>query len=231
MRRGISHFHYRKPPVSLCSQFQRRHSLLRKLVEDVLRASSSFPLSVVLHRHPANFSSLQQLHASHRSASVSCNTAVTTLRSLFNDFPSVNPIARLAVILGHVATAICANGICPGHVQRLHQNLSALVAPLTRVDLKLLFTSPFIEKYMLIRDYALEEMHLRSDEVQEIIAEATMECLAIACKVRTEPMILELVAESKSRTVFSVVGEDVALGSRCAPNSGRPSRSGDNDEV
>ncbi|KAI5986146.1 hypothetical protein EDD15DRAFT_2389952 [Pisolithus albus] len=125
-----------------------------------------------------------------KSRAITSSSTMNTLRQLYTDFPTGDPIVRTVMLL----TVFLFDGSSQPSSPLVSaksklQNLNLL--PVTRQDLLVMLANPFIEKPQHILDYAREEMAMSSKAVNELIREVVVMCLGVGSKGKTLKILSE----------------------------------------
>ncbi|KIN93376.1 hypothetical protein M404DRAFT_948149 [Pisolithus tinctorius Marx 270] len=126
--------------------------------------------------------SLSQLFVKSRSIMTGYTTNV--LRQLYSDFPSNDLTVRTAMLL----TVFLFDGMLQpsSPLTMAKSKLQSLnLLPVTRQDILTILTNPFIEKPIIILDYAREEMDMSPKAIKELVHEVVVTCLGVGSKGKT----------------------------------------------
>lgn len=104
---------------------------------------------------------------------------VPVLRQLYTDFPSTDLTVRTVMLL----TVILAEhlGLPLTSVKNKLESLG--LHPLTRQDLLNVMTNPFIERPLVLLEYAKEELGMGPKVIKELVQDVVIGCLSIGSKV------------------------------------------------
>lgn len=125
-----------------------------------------------------------------KSRAITSPPTTNTLRQLYSDFPTGDLTVRTVMLL----TVFLFDGMPQPSSPLVSaksklQNLNLL--PVTRQDLLVMLTNPFIEKPQHILDYAREEMAMSLKAINELIREVVVMCLGVGSKGKTLKSLTE----------------------------------------
>lgn len=125
-----------------------------------------------------------------KSRAITSPPTTNTLRQLYSDFPTGDLTVRTVMLL----TVFLFDGLPQPSSPLVSaksklQNLNLL--PVTRQDLLVMLTNPFIEKPQHILDYAREEMAMSLKAINELIREVVVMCLGVGSKGKTLKSLTE----------------------------------------
>ncbi|KAI6044807.1 hypothetical protein EDC04DRAFT_2932465 [Pisolithus marmoratus] len=123
-----------------------------------------------------------------KSRSVMNQFTTNALRQLYSDFPTSDPTVRTVMLL----TVFLFDGLLQPPLSTAKSKLQSLnLLPLTRQDLLVILTNPFIERPLTILDYAREEMGMSPKAIKELVHEVAVMCLGIGSKGKTLKKLTE----------------------------------------
>jgi hypothetical protein len=144
-----------------------------------------------------------------KTRSITNNSTIIVLRTLYADFPSQDPTVRLVLLLTvFVSSSSHHDRVSPTSLKTKFEALG--LTPLSRKDILNVLLNPFIEKFTIVVEYAKAHVGLGTKQVRDLVEEVAIKCLEVGCKGKMLKRLVDGYPMLKN-TIATVVVEKYQL--------------------